>query len=41
MRTGTDLHQTLAINALESDESLNSFCVQVLQQAVHSTNRVK
>lgn len=41
LRTGTDLHQALAIKALQSGESLNSFCVQVLQQAVHSTRRVK
>ncbi|MDH3997297.1 MAG: toxin-antitoxin system HicB family antitoxin [Desulfuromonadales bacterium] len=34
LRPGSELHQTLAIRALQAGESLNSFCVKVLRGAV-------
>lgn len=34
LRAGSDLHQALAIKALQAGESLNHFCVGILQQAV-------
>lgn len=34
LRTGSELHHVLAIKALQAGESLNSFCIQVLEQAV-------
>ncbi len=32
LRVGKELHQVLAVNALRCGESLNSYCVDVLQQ---------
>jgi predicted HicB family RNase H-like nuclease len=34
LRAGSELHQTLVIRALQSGDSLNSFCVKVLKSAV-------
>lgn len=36
LRTGSDLHHALAIKALQSGESLNSFCVKVLKKSIRS-----
>jgi predicted HicB family RNase H-like nuclease len=36
LRPGSELHQALAIKALQAGESLNNFCVKVLQQSVTS-----
>lgn len=39
LRTGSELHQALAIRALQAGESLNSYCINVLRNAVtHSEN---
>jgi predicted HicB family RNase H-like nuclease len=32
LRLGKELHKKIAIEALRSDKSLNSYCVQVLEQ---------
>lgn len=34
LRTGSELHQALVIRSLQADESLNSYCVKVLKEAV-------
>jgi predicted HicB family RNase H-like nuclease len=34
LRTGKELHKALAIRALQADESLNSFCLEVLEKAI-------
>lgn len=34
LRTGSELHQLLTVKALQTGESLNSFCIRVLQQSV-------
>jgi predicted HicB family RNase H-like nuclease len=39
LRAGSDLHQTLAIRALQSGDSLNSFCVKLLNAAVGAGKR--
>ena len=41
LRPGKDLHKSLAIRALQADESLNSFCLNVLKKAVVHTNHTK
>ncbi len=35
LRTGKEFHKVLSIKALQSDESLNSFCIKVLKKAVN------
>lgn len=32
LRTGSELHQVLAIRAMQAGDSLNSYCVKVLRQ---------
>jgi predicted HicB family RNase H-like nuclease len=34
LRTGSDLHQALAIKALQAEESLNNYCVKVLKKSI-------
>jgi predicted HicB family RNase H-like nuclease len=34
LRVGRELHREVAINALRSGESLNSYCLKVLKKAV-------
>jgi len=34
LRTGSELHKALTIRALQSGESLNSFCINVLRKSV-------
>lgn len=34
LRAGSELHQALAIRALQAGESLNNFCVSVLRKSV-------
>lgn len=36
LRVGEELHQMLAIRALKTGESLNSFCVKILSKATGS-----
>ncbi|MDL1976040.1 MAG: toxin-antitoxin system HicB family antitoxin [Deltaproteobacteria bacterium] len=36
LRPGCELHQALAIKALQTGESLNNFCIKVLKQSVSS-----
>ncbi len=36
LRAGSELHQALAIKALQTGESLNNFCIKVLHQSVIS-----
>ena len=36
LRPGSELHQALAIKALQTGESLNNFCIKVLQQSITS-----
>ena len=40
LRAGQDLHQILAIKALQAGESLNHFCVKLLKQAMKQTKSV-
>ena len=35
LRVGSDLHQTLAVKALQKGESLNNFCIRLLQQTLN------
>ena len=39
LRTGGDLHKMLAIRALQTGESLNSFCVGILRRSVASPDK--
>ena len=39
LRPGKELHQALAIRALQADESLNSFCLNALKIALFHSNR--
>ncbi|HIJ41884.1 MAG TPA: toxin-antitoxin system HicB family antitoxin [Deltaproteobacteria bacterium] len=39
LRPGKELHKVLAIRALQSNESLNNFCVNALQKAIFPSNR--
>lgn len=39
LRTGKEFHKVLSIKALQADESLNSFCIKVLKNAVNHTNQ--
>ena len=34
LRAGSELHQALAIRALQTGESLNNFCIKVLRRSV-------
>lgn len=34
LRTGSDLHQAIAIKALQTGESLNTYCVKVLRKSI-------
>ncbi len=38
LRTGKELHKALVIRALQADESLNNFCLEVLEKAISHTN---
>jgi len=38
LRTGKELHQILAIKALQAGESLNTFCVNTLKQSAQQPN---
>lgn len=37
LRAGQELHQVLAIRALQAGESLNNFCIKILNQATKQT----
>ncbi|MBU3917315.1 toxin-antitoxin system HicB family antitoxin [bacterium] len=39
LRTGKDFHKVLSIKALQADESLNTFCIKVLKNAVIPSNQ--
>jgi len=39
LRPGKELHKTLAIRALQTDQSLNNFCLNVLKSALFHSNR--
>ena len=39
LRTGQEFHKVLSIKALQADESLNSYCVKVLKNAISVTNQ--
>jgi predicted HicB family RNase H-like nuclease len=41
LRTGSDLHQALTIRALQSGESLNNYCLDVLRKAVITSGKAK
>jgi len=38
LRPGKELHKTLAIKALQSDESLNNFCLKALKKGLFTTD---
>jgi len=38
LRPGKDLHKSLAIRALQADQSLNNFCLNALKKAVFHSN---
>lgn len=39
LRAGTDLHQALSIRALQAGESLNNFCIELLEGAIHQAKK--
>ncbi len=39
LRPGKELHKALAIRALQTDESLNNFCLNALKKALFHSNR--
>ena len=39
LRVGKEFHKVLSIKALQADESLNSYCIKVLKNAVTQTNQ--
>lgn len=39
LRTGKDLHRTIAIRAFQAGESLNNFCIKILNSAVAKQTR--
>ena len=39
LRTGKEFHKVLSIKALQANESLNSYCIKVLKNAVIHTNQ--
>ncbi len=39
LRPGKELHKSLAIRALQADESLNNFCLNALKKALLHSNR--
>ena len=39
LRPGKELHKSLAIRALQADESLNNFCLNALKKALFHSNR--
>ena len=41
LRPGKDLHKSLAIRALQADQSLNSFCLNALKKALVHSNHTK
>ena len=41
LRPGKELHKTLAIRALQANESLNNFCLKALKKALFHSNRSK
>ncbi len=41
LRTGSELHQALAIRALQAGESLNNFCIDVLRKSVVNSKKSK
>ncbi len=38
LRVDSDLHKTLAIKAMQANESLNSFCGKILRKTILQTN---
>jgi len=41
LRTGSELHQALTIRALQSGESLNNYCIEVLRKSVITPGKAK
>ncbi len=41
LRTGREFHKVLSIKALQSEESLNSYCVKVLKNAISHNNQLE
>lgn len=41
LRPGKELHKVLAIRALQTDESLNNFCLNSLKKVIFRSNRSK
>ncbi len=41
LRPGKDLHKSLAIRALQADESLNSFCLKTLKTALYQNQHAQ
>jgi predicted HicB family RNase H-like nuclease len=41
LRAGKEFHKVLSIKALQSNESLNSYCIKVLKNAVTHLNQSK
>ena len=39
LRTGSELHKALAIRALQTGESLNNFCINVLRKSVATSEK--
>ncbi|MFV9691967.1 MAG: toxin-antitoxin system HicB family antitoxin [Desulfobacteria bacterium] len=39
LRPGKEFHKSLAIRALQADESLNNFCLNALKKALFHSNR--
>ena len=39
LRTGKEFHKILSIKALQANESLNSYCLKVLKNAVNPSNQ--
>ncbi len=40
LRTGKEFHKILSIKALQSNESLNTYCIKVLKKVVLPTNQI-
>jgi predicted HicB family RNase H-like nuclease len=41
LRVGSNLHKALAIKALQSGQSLNSYCVEVLREQVAPSKKIR
>ncbi|MGM0656417.1 MAG: toxin-antitoxin system HicB family antitoxin [Thermodesulfobacteriota bacterium] len=41
LRVDSDLHKALAIRAMQSNESLNSFCGKILRKTILQTGHLK